>query len=80
MGGRRGAGERSHLLDGGSTVGALAHALRDRENLSVTTPGINTLQELADSPGHPGGLPGRTTPRASARPSWVPSPRQPWSG
>ncbi len=39
------------LLDGGSTVGALAHALRDREDLSVTTPGINTLQELADSPG-----------------------------
>ena len=39
------------LLDGGSTVGALAHALRGRENLSVTTPGINTLQELADSPG-----------------------------
>jgi DeoR/GlpR family transcriptional regulator of sugar metabolism len=39
------------LLDGGSTVGALAHALRGRGNLSVTTPGINTLQELADSPG-----------------------------
>lgn len=39
------------LLDGGSTLGALAHALRGRENLSVTTPGINTLQELADSPG-----------------------------
>lgn len=39
------------LLDGGSTLGALAHALRDRTNLSVTTPGINTLQELADSPG-----------------------------
>ena len=39
------------LLDGGSTVGAMAHALRDRENLSVATPGINTLQELADSPG-----------------------------
>jgi DeoR/GlpR family transcriptional regulator of sugar metabolism len=39
------------LLDGGSTVGALAHALRDRENLTVATPGINTLQELADSPG-----------------------------
>jgi DeoR/GlpR family transcriptional regulator of sugar metabolism len=39
------------LLDGGSTVGAMAHALRGRENLSVTTPGINTLQELADSPG-----------------------------
>ncbi|WP_314194404.1 DeoR/GlpR family DNA-binding transcription regulator [uncultured Arthrobacter sp.] len=39
------------LLDGGSTVGALAHALRERENLSVTTPGINTLQELADSRG-----------------------------
>ena len=39
------------LLDGGSTVGALAHALRDRDNLTVATPGINTLQELADSPG-----------------------------
>lgn len=39
------------LLDGGSTVGALAHALRGRGNLSITTPGINTLQELADSPG-----------------------------
>ena len=39
------------LLDGGSTAGALAHALREREGLSVATPGINTLQELADSPG-----------------------------
>jgi DeoR/GlpR family transcriptional regulator of sugar metabolism len=41
----------SILLDGGSTVGALAHALRERDNLTVATPGINTLQELADSPG-----------------------------
>jgi len=41
----------SILLDGGSTVGALAHELRNFEKLSVTTPGINTLQELADSPG-----------------------------
>jgi len=41
----------SILLDGGSTVGALAHALRDGENLTVVTPGLNTLQELADSPG-----------------------------
>lgn len=39
------------LLDGGSTVGALAHALRARGNLSVTTPNLNTLQELGDSAG-----------------------------
>ena len=39
------------LLDAGSTVGALAHELRGFETLSVTTPGINTLQELADSEG-----------------------------
>ncbi|AMM30771.1 DeoR family transcriptional regulator [Sinomonas atrocyanea] len=44
------AGE-SILLDGGSTVGALAHALRDRSGLTVTTPALNTVQELADSPG-----------------------------
>ncbi|MFF2840844.1 DeoR/GlpR family DNA-binding transcription regulator [Paenarthrobacter sp. NPDC057981] len=39
------------LLDAGSTVGALAHELRGFGPLSVTTPGINTLQELADSEG-----------------------------
>ncbi|HEV7949516.1 MAG TPA: DeoR/GlpR family DNA-binding transcription regulator [Glaciihabitans sp.] len=41
----------SILLDGGSTVGALAHELRDFRDLHVTTIGINTLQELSDSPG-----------------------------
>ena len=39
------------LLDVCSNVGALAHELRGFEKLSVTTPGINTLQELADSEG-----------------------------
>lgn len=39
------------LLDGGSTVGALAHSLRTFDDLTVTTPGLNTLAELADSPG-----------------------------
>jgi DeoR/GlpR family transcriptional regulator of sugar metabolism len=39
------------MLDAGSTVGALAHELRSFTNLSVTTPSINTLQELADSEG-----------------------------
>lgn len=46
------AGE-SILLDGGSTVGALAHALRSRTGLTVTTPALNIVQELADSPGIP---------------------------
>ncbi|MBL0706202.1 DeoR/GlpR family DNA-binding transcription regulator [Sinomonas cellulolyticus] len=41
----------SILLDGGSTVGALAHALRTHGNLTVTTPALNTVQELADSSG-----------------------------
>lgn len=41
----------SILLDGGSTVGALAHALRGHADLTVTTPALNTVQELADSPG-----------------------------
>ncbi|GAB3273835.1 DeoR/GlpR family DNA-binding transcription regulator [Sinomonas notoginsengisoli] len=41
----------SVLLDGGSTVGALAHALRGHTNLTVTTPALNTVQELSDSPG-----------------------------
>jgi hypothetical protein len=41
----------SILLDAGSTVGALAHELRGFDRLSVTTPGINTMQELAESEG-----------------------------
>jgi DeoR/GlpR family transcriptional regulator of sugar metabolism len=45
-----GAGENI-LLDAGSTVGALAHEQRGFEKLSVTTPGINTTEELADSEG-----------------------------
>ncbi len=36
------------LLDAGSTAGALADELRGFGLLSVTTPGINTLQELAE--------------------------------
>lgn len=39
------------LLDAGSIVGALAHELRGFEKLLVTTPGVNTMQELADSEG-----------------------------
>lgn len=39
------------LLKADSTAGALAHELRGSEILSVTAPGINTLQELADSKG-----------------------------
>ncbi len=39
------------MLDAGSTIGALAHELRSFQDLFVTTPGINTLQELADSEG-----------------------------
>ena len=39
------------LLDAGSTAGALAHELREFEKLTVTTPGINTMQELAESDG-----------------------------
>jgi hypothetical protein len=39
------------LLDAGSTAGAMAQELRGFEKLSVTTPGINTMQELADSEG-----------------------------
>ena len=44
------------LLDAGSTVGALAHELRGFDKLSVTTPGINTKQELADSEGIEAGV------------------------
>lgn len=39
------------LLDGGSTVGALAHELRSVTPLHVATTALNTLHELADSPG-----------------------------
>lgn len=41
----------SILLDGGSTVGTLAHRLRSFSDLEVTTIGINTLQELSGCPG-----------------------------
>lgn len=41
----------SILLDGGSTVGALAHALHGHNNLSITTPALSIVQELSDSPG-----------------------------
>ncbi|WP_431904560.1 DeoR/GlpR family DNA-binding transcription regulator [Amycolatopsis thermoflava] len=36
------------LLDAGSTVGALAHELRDAELLTVATTGLTALMELAD--------------------------------
>jgi DeoR/GlpR family transcriptional regulator of sugar metabolism len=39
------------LLDGGSTVGALAHQLRSHQDLDVTAIGINILQELNGCPG-----------------------------
>jgi DeoR/GlpR family transcriptional regulator of sugar metabolism len=41
----------SILLDGGSTVGALAHSLRGHDDLSVITPALNVVQELGQSPG-----------------------------
>lgn len=41
----------SILLDGGSTIGALAHGLRTFSDLDITTIGINTLQELNGCPG-----------------------------
>ena len=53
----------SILLDGGSTVGAMAHALRDRENLSVHHAGHQHAPGTRRLAGHPGGLPRRTTPR-----------------
>lgn len=37
------------LLDGGSTVAALAHELRSAELLTVATTGLTVLQELADA-------------------------------
>ena len=39
------------LLDGGSTVGVLAHHMRIFTDLDVTTIGINSLQELGGCPG-----------------------------
>ncbi|MET3706416.1 DeoR/GlpR family transcriptional regulator of sugar metabolism [Arthrobacter sp. UYEF6] len=39
------------LLDAGSAVGALAHELRGFDRLSVTTPGVNTMQQLPESDG-----------------------------
>lgn len=39
------------LLDGGSTVGALAHALREVTPLRVATPAINILLEFAEASG-----------------------------
>lgn len=41
----------SLLLDGGSTVGAVAHELRSRSDLHVTTVGLTVLEELADADG-----------------------------
>lgn len=39
------------LLDAGSSVGALAHELRDAENLHVVTMSLTAIDELAESPG-----------------------------
>ncbi|WP_306912905.1 MULTISPECIES: hypothetical protein [unclassified Arthrobacter] len=50
------------LLDGGSTVGAMAFALRHRENRSVTTPGINAFLPWS-----------RIRTRIVARPRFFPS-------
>jgi len=36
----------SAVLDAGSTVAALAHALRDRTNLTITTPSLTVMNEL----------------------------------
>lgn len=41
----------SVALDAGSTVAALAHALRDRTNLTVTTPSLTVLSELLGADG-----------------------------
>jgi DeoR/GlpR family transcriptional regulator of sugar metabolism len=67
------------LLDAGSTAGALAHELRGFGPLSLTTPGINTLQELADCEGiEVDGLGGRLrgVSQSFVRP-WL---RRRWSG
>ncbi len=39
------------LLDSGSTVGALAHALRDARNVTVITPSLMAIEELSEAPG-----------------------------
>jgi DeoR/GlpR family transcriptional regulator of sugar metabolism len=39
------------LLDSGTTAGALAHALRGMDHLTVVTTGLNTLVELSGSKG-----------------------------
>jgi DeoR/GlpR family transcriptional regulator of sugar metabolism len=41
----------SILLDAGSTVGALAHELRQAEKLTVTSASLSVLDELSDAPG-----------------------------
>jgi DeoR/GlpR family transcriptional regulator of sugar metabolism len=46
------------LLDAGAAVGALAYELRNFDPLSVTTPGINTMQNWP-------------TPRASRWTAWA---------
>ncbi|MDR6794796.1 DeoR/GlpR family transcriptional regulator of sugar metabolism [Pseudarthrobacter oxydans] len=51
MGGVRDRPEENILLNTGSTTSALAHELRGFGKLSVTAPGINTMQKLADSEG-----------------------------
>jgi DeoR/GlpR family transcriptional regulator of sugar metabolism len=67
------------LLDAGSTVGALAHELRGFEKLSVTTPGINTMQELP-TPKASKWTAWAAGSAASARASSGPWPRRPWNG
>ncbi|PRX47038.1 DeoR family transcriptional regulator [Prauserella shujinwangii] len=39
------------LLDAGTTTAAVAHELRDREGLTVVTPGMTVLNELASADG-----------------------------
>jgi len=41
----------SVLLDGGSTVGALAHEMRQLGNLTVATASLNVIEELGDAEG-----------------------------
>ncbi|MDI3195674.1 hypothetical protein QK290_15005 [Pseudarthrobacter sp. AL07] len=60
-------------------MGALTHELRGFEKLSMTTPGINTMQELADSEGiEVDCLSGRL--RGVTQSFVAPLPRRPWSG
>ncbi|WP_308421977.1 DeoR/GlpR family DNA-binding transcription regulator [Pseudarthrobacter scleromae] len=64
------------MLDAGSTARAVALELRGFEKLSVTTPGINTLQGLADSEGFEMDCLGgrlRAVPQSFAKPTM---PRQ----